>query len=681
MSAFRIAAVLRVGATTVLRGTWGEIPAIAKVVAPVAPWVDPGSAFYGGQGLAPPFRPLLLHEAEAWRRVDADRVLAAGPGPGGLWLVLREQAGEALSDRHDPDATLVGLLEAIALLHARDVVHRDVRPANVLVADGRVRLLDLDGCRSGGLGAIGPVAARAWRAPETWSGEGDGRQDLYAVGRVATALGRGSRPDLVAALCAPDPAHRPPSAMEALATLGCPAPPPALSAPHPWATAWWTFPELDAAAIVDDPWELVRTADRGEPSSARLAGAAVRLLARAPRGGAEAWLALGALCWRLHALTGNDLYRAQAEEALHLARAGWHPAAGALAALLAGEVREAARTEALCAVQLAWTALDEAVEARQPGRIARAAWALGLTGQLDAALRGAGDADPLAASVAASRLLRTAPDHTPAEVAAMALPADQLEAVRWLVAAGDLPAAERLAAALPGTQSTRASLILALARGRREEAKAVARTLASGGRWDPTIAALLVDDPEDTLREAARELLTHALPAAPRRRDASAAVGRLGGDPDGPIPWLLAIEALAGEGRLGDAATAVGLAGSDHGPTPWRILFATLLCAGELESAEVVRAEAERRFPGDVVLGMLAAGLSAVQGDAAAAERALGLAIAEAPNLPEVWLVRAILERAQGRSGERALRTAAALGAAPELVAWIRLVGRSSRVN
>jgi len=145
-----------------------------------------------------------------------------------------------------PEQVVAGLLDqllqALTAVHAAGVVHRDVKPANLLLEPtgaGRphLRLADF------GVAAVlgeqrltrqpSGVGTRGYAAPEQLAGgEPDPRQDLYAVGVVGRELLTARHPGhlasvrpagrlgpLLDALADPDPARRPASAADALVRL------------------------------------------------------------------------------------------------------------------------------------------------------------------------------------------------------------------------------------------------------------------------------------------------------------------------------------------------------------------------------------------------------------------------------------------------------------------------------
>ena len=161
---------------------------------------------------------------------------------------------------HDvlPEA-LVGLLldqllQALAAVHATGVVHRDVKPANLLLeATGRarphLRLADFGVAASREEPRLtrtpGAIGTDGYMAPEQEAGgPPDPRSDLFSVGRVGIELLTGSPtawvPDgalaaLLTTLTAPDPEDRPASAVAALVELRTLA-----------------LPEWDGAIVVPD---------------------------------------------------------------------------------------------------------------------------------------------------------------------------------------------------------------------------------------------------------------------------------------------------------------------------------------------------------------------------------------------------------------------------------------------
>ncbi len=158
------------------------------------------------------------------------------------YLVMEFIDGETLSRRLEraPESvdevelarTLLGVLAAI---HDQGIVHRDVKPANVLYQDdGRIRLTDFGIARIIGTSSITAtnevIGTVKYMAPEVRDGTPPSPEaDLYALGVLLTECGAMNGPlrDLARKLRHPDASCRPANARVALASIAGLRSPPA----------------------------------------------------------------------------------------------------------------------------------------------------------------------------------------------------------------------------------------------------------------------------------------------------------------------------------------------------------------------------------------------------------------------------------------------------------------------
>src|SRR5207244_1370977 len=124
------------------------------------------------------------------------RYLDVGSNLGPFCLVEEQLEGETLAelykDKPADAATatrhIVQLLEALSYLHARNVIHRDVKPKNIILdARREVVLLDFGAAKKEfhqftGSGTV--IYTPGWGAPEQNLGEATPASDLYSVGAV-----------------------------------------------------------------------------------------------------------------------------------------------------------------------------------------------------------------------------------------------------------------------------------------------------------------------------------------------------------------------------------------------------------------------------------------------------------------------------------------------------------------
>ena len=177
------------------------------------------------------FRQRFLREARLAARLGHPNIVTVfdAGDDGRPFLVMEYVEGETVADRlargpafrtEEVMALATGLSAALAQAHSLGIVHRDVKPHNVLLGPGGVaKLTDFGIARAleeGGLTEIGTVlGTAAFMAPEQAAGLPVGpAADVYALGAIIRhAAAGGPLPPaleaLVAAALDPEPSARP----------------------------------------------------------------------------------------------------------------------------------------------------------------------------------------------------------------------------------------------------------------------------------------------------------------------------------------------------------------------------------------------------------------------------------------------------------------------------------------
>ena len=158
----------------------------------------------------PRYTQRFLREVQVTRRVTHPNVVRTydiGTFDGRVFFTMEYAEGktlkEVLSASRVGPAEVCDILQQIcqglSLIHAEGVVHRDLKPGNVILSpEGVVKLTDFGIARTGFSDITGHnevVGSAAYMAPEAWLGKQiDQRTDIYALGILCYELLTGTLP-------------------------------------------------------------------------------------------------------------------------------------------------------------------------------------------------------------------------------------------------------------------------------------------------------------------------------------------------------------------------------------------------------------------------------------------------------------------------------------------------------
>lgn len=148
----------------------------------------------------PGFRERFLQEARSMAMLDDPHIVKVSDfgtlDDGRPFLILELVEGETLADRikrgplsvDDAVDLALQILQGLAHAHEHGIVHRDLKPPNIMLEQGRAKILDFGLAQVAAYGTEDDaqiIGTPSYMAPEQATGESvDGRADLYALGLV-----------------------------------------------------------------------------------------------------------------------------------------------------------------------------------------------------------------------------------------------------------------------------------------------------------------------------------------------------------------------------------------------------------------------------------------------------------------------------------------------------------------
>ena len=186
------------------------------------------------------------------RHPNICRIYDVGRAEGIDYFVMELLDGVALSERlrKGPlalaEALSIGcaLARALAEAHRIGMVHRDVKPANIILTRNGPSLVDFGIADTATAGARVPAGTPPYMAPEQARGMCDPRSDIYSVGAILREMVGADAPvsvrNVIDSCLREDPEERWQSAGDLARALEWLVEPVRAAAAAPWWRRWWT---------------------------------------------------------------------------------------------------------------------------------------------------------------------------------------------------------------------------------------------------------------------------------------------------------------------------------------------------------------------------------------------------------------------------------------------------------
>ncbi len=158
-------------------------------------------------------RKRFLHEARVISRLDHPNIgtiYEINESDGNVFIAMAYYEGETLKDRLESHKAGMDIKEAVditiqilsglAKAHSNDIIHRDVKPANILLTkEGHVKIVDFGIAKLKGLTMLTKSGATmgtvAYMSPEQAQGNNvDQRTDIWSVGVMLYEMLAGEKP-------------------------------------------------------------------------------------------------------------------------------------------------------------------------------------------------------------------------------------------------------------------------------------------------------------------------------------------------------------------------------------------------------------------------------------------------------------------------------------------------------